>query len=46
MPAPVFRNSVIVGALLPAEMDGGGNELCPTRAACGFAPYPSLEPRR
>ena len=40
-----FKRSTIVGAALPAEMDGGGNRVCKTRAECGLPPYPALPAR-
>ncbi len=45
MPAPVFRNNVIVGVRLPTEMDGGGNIVHRTREEAGLPPYPAI-PRR
>ena len=48
LPAPVFRNNVIVGARLPPEMDGGGNAVHRTRDEAGLPAYPIIPrlPRR
>jgi hypothetical protein len=48
LPAPVFRNNVIVGARLPTEMDGGGNRVFRTREEAGLPSYPVVPrlPRR
>ena len=42
LPAPVFRNNIIVGVRLPREMDGGGNTVFRTREEAGLPPYPAI----